>query len=181
MVVCTFFGIAFLWNWKENWSFPVPWPLLSFPNLLTFWVQYLTKHFLIFIFNWLIVLQCWFDFFHTSIEITMGIHVQPPSLNSCPFPILCYYRAPVWVPWVIQQIPIGYLFTYVGIYASMLLSPFISPSPTSPRPLSISLFSMSASLLLLCKQVHWYHPSIFHIYVLIYNICFSLSDLLHSV
>ena len=28
-VVCTFFGIAFLWN--ENWPFPVLWPLLSFP------------------------------------------------------------------------------------------------------------------------------------------------------
>ena len=30
----TFFGIAFLWNWNENWPFPVLWPLLSFPNLL---------------------------------------------------------------------------------------------------------------------------------------------------
>ena len=34
------FGIAFPWNWKENWPFPVLWPLLSFPNLLTYWVQY---------------------------------------------------------------------------------------------------------------------------------------------
>ena len=34
-----FFGIAFLWDWDENWPFPVPWPLLSFPNLLTYWVQ----------------------------------------------------------------------------------------------------------------------------------------------
>ena len=33
-VVCTFFGFAFLWNWNENWPFPVLWPLLSFPNLL---------------------------------------------------------------------------------------------------------------------------------------------------
>ena len=30
----TFFGIAFLWGWSENWPFPVLWPLLSFPNLL---------------------------------------------------------------------------------------------------------------------------------------------------
>ena len=29
-VVWTFFGIAFLWDWNENWPFPVPWPLLSF-------------------------------------------------------------------------------------------------------------------------------------------------------
>ena len=29
-VVWAFFGIAFLWNWNENWAFPVQWPLLSF-------------------------------------------------------------------------------------------------------------------------------------------------------
>ena len=36
VVVWAFFGIAFLWDWNENWTFPVPWPLLSFPNLLAF-------------------------------------------------------------------------------------------------------------------------------------------------
>ena len=39
-VVWAFFGIAFLWDWNENWLFPVLWPLLSFPNLLTYWVQH---------------------------------------------------------------------------------------------------------------------------------------------
>ena len=39
-VVWAFFGIAFLWDWKENWPFPVLWPLLSFPNLLAYWVQH---------------------------------------------------------------------------------------------------------------------------------------------
>ena len=39
-VVLAFFGIAFLWDWNENWPFPVLWPLLSFPNLLTYWVQH---------------------------------------------------------------------------------------------------------------------------------------------
>ena len=37
-VVWAFFGITFLWNWNENWPFPVLWPLLSFPNLLAYWV-----------------------------------------------------------------------------------------------------------------------------------------------
>ena len=32
-IVWTFVGIAFLWDWNENWPFPVLWPLLSFPNL----------------------------------------------------------------------------------------------------------------------------------------------------
>ena len=33
--------MSFLWNWNENWPFPVLWPLLSFPNLLAYWVQHL--------------------------------------------------------------------------------------------------------------------------------------------
>ena len=39
-VVGTLFGIDFLWDWNENWPFPVLWPLLSFPNLLAYWVQH---------------------------------------------------------------------------------------------------------------------------------------------
>ena len=39
-VVCAFFAIAFLWDWNENGPFPVLWPLLSFPNLLAYWVQH---------------------------------------------------------------------------------------------------------------------------------------------
>ena len=38
VVVWAFFCNAFLWDWNENWSFPVLWPLLSFPNLLAYWV-----------------------------------------------------------------------------------------------------------------------------------------------
>ena len=30
VVVWAFFGIAFLWDWNENWSFPVLWPLLNY-------------------------------------------------------------------------------------------------------------------------------------------------------
>ena len=39
VVVWTFFGIALLWDWNENWHFPVLWPLLSFLNLLTYWSE----------------------------------------------------------------------------------------------------------------------------------------------
>ena len=39
-VVWAFFGIVFLWDWNENGPFLVLWPLLSFPNLLAYWVQY---------------------------------------------------------------------------------------------------------------------------------------------
>ena len=38
-IVWTFIDIALLWDWNENWHFPILRPLLSFPNLLAYWVQ----------------------------------------------------------------------------------------------------------------------------------------------
>ena len=37
------FSIAFLWDRNENWPFLVLWTLLSFPNLLAYWVQHFNK------------------------------------------------------------------------------------------------------------------------------------------
>ena len=42
-IVWTSFGTALIWDWNENWLFPVLWPLLSFPNLLTYWVQHFSS------------------------------------------------------------------------------------------------------------------------------------------
>ena len=36
VVVCTFFGIALIWDWNDKWLCPVLWPLLS---LLAYWLQ----------------------------------------------------------------------------------------------------------------------------------------------
>ena len=36
----TFFGISLLWDSNQNWPFPFLWALLSFPDLLTYWVQH---------------------------------------------------------------------------------------------------------------------------------------------
>ena len=38
VVVWAFFGIVFLWDWNENWPFPVLWPLLSFSASQTVWL-----------------------------------------------------------------------------------------------------------------------------------------------
>ena len=38
VVVWAFFGIAFLWDWSENWPSPVLWPLLSFFRLRHLWL-----------------------------------------------------------------------------------------------------------------------------------------------
>ena len=45
-VLWTFFCIVFLWNWNENWPFPVLWTLLSFPNVLAYWAQHFNSIFL---------------------------------------------------------------------------------------------------------------------------------------
>ena len=39
-VVWAFFGSAFLWDWNENWPFPVLCQLLSFPDLLAYSLQH---------------------------------------------------------------------------------------------------------------------------------------------
>ena len=40
------------------------------------------------------------------------------------------------------------------MYVSMLLSPYIPPSPSSPLAVSINLFSMTVFPLVFCRQVH---------------------------
>ena len=40
VVVWAFLGIVFWGDWNENGPFPVLWPLLSFPNLLAYWVKH---------------------------------------------------------------------------------------------------------------------------------------------
>ena len=42
-VACTWFGHAPLWDWNENWPFPFLWPRMSFPNLMTYWVQHFNR------------------------------------------------------------------------------------------------------------------------------------------
>ena len=47
VVVLAFFWIAFLWNWNENWSFPVLWPLLSFSKFAGILSTALPQHHLL--------------------------------------------------------------------------------------------------------------------------------------
>ena len=37
---CAVVWAFFLWDWNKIWPFPVLWPLLSFTNLLAYWVQH---------------------------------------------------------------------------------------------------------------------------------------------
>ena len=67
-------------------------------------------------FNWrIIALQYWFHFCHTSTWISHRYTLCSLPLKHLshlpphPIPLGCY-RALVWIPWVIQQISIGYRF-----------------------------------------------------------------------
>ena len=75
-------------------------------------------------------------------------------------------------------------FIHISLYMSIPISHHTTTTITHccfPPLVSIRLFSISVSQFLPCKLVHPYHFSRFHIYALICDICFSLSDLLHSV
>ena len=105
----------------------------------------------------------------------------PSLLDLPPTPLnpthLGHHRAPSWAPYAIQQVPTRYPFyTWQWTYVNPNLPIHPPPPSESTRP-----FPTSASLFPPCKYVHLYHFSRFQIYALIYDICFSLSDLLHSV
>ena len=84
----------------------------------------------------------------------------------------------------IQQVLISHPFyTHQCIHVNPNLA-IHHTTPTRwcfPPLVSICLFSASVSLFLPCKPVHLYLFSRFHICALICDICFSPSDLLHSV
>ena len=138
---------------------------------------------LFFFFNWrIIALQCCVGFCHTIAwiihkytYITSLLGLPPsPAIPPLQLVSLHWFELPV-----LCNVPLALCFTEGSTYVLMLHSQFIPPSP-SPT-VSTNLFSMSASLFLPCPYAHQSHFPRFHVYALIYNICFSLSDLLHSV
>ena len=79
VVVWAFFGIAFLWDWNENWSFPVLWPLLSFPNFLRLSIMWsFNYHFMFFLFAFPLLTLTWasfhivYSFFNINLFILIG-------------------------------------------------------------------------------------------------------------
>ena len=70
-VVWAFFGIVFLWDWNENWPFPVLLPPLSFPNLLAYWVHHFD-----------IAIITWFSIFY-------GSELNSNYMSLHKFPCMC--------------------------------------------------------------------------------------------
>ena len=110
-------------------------------------------------------------------ELTIGVHLSPPSWISLPPPAHSHLPRLLQSPRPSSLSHTAnshwYQLTCVSVYAFMLFSPFISPCPSSPPALPINLFSMSLPPLLLCTQICHYHPSRFHICVNIWHLLFS--------
>ena len=71
---------------------------------------------------------------------------------------------------------VGHNWSDLAAAAAVYICPCYSQSASPSSPTRTSLFSMSVSLFLSWKQAHQYHFSRIHIYVLIYDICFSGSS-----
>ena len=76
-------------------------------------------------------------------------------------------------------------FIHISVYMSIPISQFITPPPLPPplSPLGVHTFVLyiCVSISALQTSSSVYHFPRFHVSALIYNICFSLSDLLHSI
>ena len=119
-------------------------------------------------------------------HISSLLHLHP-SHPPYPTPV-GGHKAPSRSPCAMRLLPTSYLFYIwqcIYVHATLSICPRLTfPLPVSSRPFS----SRSVSLFPSCPQVlHDHFFSFFfsffrfHIYVLVYSICFSLSDLLHSV
>ena len=104
-VVWTFFGIAFLWDWTENWLFPVLWPLLSFPNLLAYWVQHFHSQISpptlpIVVFPWTVFLltSIMNNFFFNMGFLKWHVYLHS-SWGSIPWAPAVHNFIPFTVPW----------------------------------------------------------------------------------
>ena len=107
---------------------------------------------------------------HSLLRLPPTLPIPPLTKRRADLPVLC------------SCLPLAIYFTSGSIY---IVSATLSLRPSLPfaLPVSLSPFSIrSASLFLSCPQVlqnHFFFR--LHIYVLAYVICFSLSDIFHSV
>ena len=111
-------------------------------------------------------------------HISSLLHL-PPTLLIPSLQVVTKHRADLLV--LCGCFPLAIYFTFGSVYMSMPLSHFVpasrSPSPCPQvRSLHLCLYSCPAPRFF--RTIFFFT---FHIHVLAYGICFSLSDLLHSV
>ena len=118
-----------------------------------------------------------------TIYIFIGIHMIPPSWNCLP-PLIPSHPSRLSQSIGLSTLSHTANFHWLSIL-HMIIYMFQHYCFHLSHPLLPRLCSQDCSLCLSpslsCKKVHQFHLSRFHICALIYDICFSLSDLLHSV
>ena len=105
----------------------------------------------------------------------------PPTLLTPPLQVVTKHRADF--PVLCSCFPLVIYFTFGSVYMSMPLSHFIPAYPSAHHVLKCIFY---VCIFIPVLPLGFSEPFIFiffrfHIYVLAYGICFSLSDLLHSV
>ena len=118
-----------------------------------------------------------YKYIYPHISSLLGL---PPTLPIPPLQVVT--KHPADLPVLCGCFPLAIYFTFGSVYMSMPLSHFIpaypSPSPC-PQVHSLHLRLCSCPAPRFFRTIFFFFR--FHIYVLAYGICFSLSDLLHSV
>ena len=117
---------------------------------------------------------CWFLLYNNKHQLELYVYLLP-LVPPDPTPVPASRSAQSTELGSLCRTAASHCCTRCTACMSMLSSQFIPPS----RGMSTGLLSKSTSLFLHCKQVYQYYFSRFHICVLIYDNCFSLSDLLH--
>ena len=117
-------------------------------------------------------------------ESAISIHISPYPLpleppSHPPYPTLLG-RHKHWVdlPVLWSSFPLAIHFKSGSVYMSILLSHFVPASPSPPCPQVHSLCPHRYSCPALGSSVRFFR---FHTCMLAYSICFSPSELLHSV
>ena len=103
----------------------------------------------------------------------------PATLPIPPLQGVTKHRADL--PVLCGCFPLAICFTFGSVYMSMSLSHFVLAYPSAspcPQVHSLHLHLYSCPVPMFFRTFFFFR---FHIYVLAYGICFSLSDLLHSV
>lgn len=111
-------------------------------------------------------------------ESAVCVHVSPPSWAALPPPSLGQHRAPGWAPCTGTAASQGLFYTWYCMNGSATLP----VRPTLPFPHCVRMSCCYVTVSIPALQIgSLYHFLDFHIYALIYDICFALSDLLYTV
>ena len=123
----------------------------------------------------------WISYTYTYVPISLPSCISlPPTFPIPPLYVVTDHRADL--PVLCSCFPLAIYFTFGSVYMSMPLSHFVPayPSP-SPYPQVHSLVGLHHYSCLAPRFFKTFFLFRFHIYLLAYGICFSLSDLLNSV